>query len=175
MRNRAQGTAAAALHGLRSKDFVPALEEFFGSAARLSASVVTRLTASWQEEQRRFDERDLVRGRLSDDGGAGAGRARPLFRGFGTRHAGVSVPNPRNKGSALAPRPCSVGSVREAWAARASVWRRAGDVPDEDLATHYSAAECSVLPSRYEGFGFPPLEAMACGYPVVVPSAGSLP
>src|SRR5512142_1143825 len=47
------------LHGLSSKDFVPALEEFFGSKAGLSASVITRLTASWQEEQRRFACRDL--------------------------------------------------------------------------------------------------------------------
>ncbi len=39
---------------------MPALEEFFGSAAGLSASVITRLTASWQEEQRRFAERDLA-------------------------------------------------------------------------------------------------------------------
>ena len=47
------------LHGLSSKDFVPALEEFFGSKAGLSASVVTRLTTRWQDEQRRFAERDL--------------------------------------------------------------------------------------------------------------------
>src|SRR5512146_2790491 len=47
------------LHGLSSSDFVPALEEFFGSKAGLSASVITRLTATWQEEQRRFAERDL--------------------------------------------------------------------------------------------------------------------
>src|SRR5512135_993525 len=47
------------LHGLSSKDFVPALEQFFGAKAGLSASVVTRLTASWQDEQRRFAERDL--------------------------------------------------------------------------------------------------------------------
>jgi transposase-like protein len=47
------------LHGLSSKDFVPALEEFFGSAAGLSASAVTRLTQAWQEEYRRFAERDL--------------------------------------------------------------------------------------------------------------------
>jgi len=36
------------LHGLSSKDFVPALEEFFGTSAGLSASVVTRLTTAWQ-------------------------------------------------------------------------------------------------------------------------------
>lgn len=38
------------LHGLSSKDFVPALEEFFGTGAGLSASVVTRLTTAWQQE-----------------------------------------------------------------------------------------------------------------------------
>jgi transposase-like protein len=47
------------LHGLSSKDFVPALEEFFGSGAGLSAPAVTRLTEAWQEEYRRFAERDL--------------------------------------------------------------------------------------------------------------------
>jgi putative transposase len=47
------------LHGLSTGDFVPALEEFFGSAAGLSASVVTRLTADWQAEQRAFAQRDL--------------------------------------------------------------------------------------------------------------------
>ena len=47
------------LHGLSSGDFVPALEAFFGSKAGLSASVITRLTTTWQEEQRRFAARDL--------------------------------------------------------------------------------------------------------------------
>jgi glycosyltransferase involved in cell wall biosynthesis len=49
------------------------------------------------------------------------------------------------------------------------------DVSDAKLAQCYSGAECLVLPSLYEGFGFPPLEAMACGCPVVVSNAGSLP
>jgi putative transposase len=48
------------LHGLSSKDFVPALEEFLGSPAGLSASAITRLTEAWQEEYRRFAERDLA-------------------------------------------------------------------------------------------------------------------
>lgn len=50
-----------------------------------------------------------------------------------------------------------------------------GEVPDDDLPAYYSHAECLVLPSRAEGFGFPPLEAMACGAPVVVSTAGALP
>jgi len=47
------------LHGMSSGDFVPALEEFFGSSAGLSASVITRLTKQWQAEQRAFAERRL--------------------------------------------------------------------------------------------------------------------
>ena len=38
------------LHGLSSGDFVPALEQFLGSAAGLSAATVTRLTAQWQDD-----------------------------------------------------------------------------------------------------------------------------
>ena len=47
------------LHGMSSGHFVPALEEFFGSAAGLSASVVTRLTTDWQKEQDQFAHRSL--------------------------------------------------------------------------------------------------------------------
>ncbi len=47
------------LHGMSSSDFAPALEEFFGSAAGLSPSVITRLTKSWQADQRAFAERRL--------------------------------------------------------------------------------------------------------------------
>jgi transposase-like protein len=47
------------LHGLSTGDFVPALAEFFGSAAGLSASAITRLTTDWQNEQRAFAGRDL--------------------------------------------------------------------------------------------------------------------
>jgi transposase-like protein len=48
------------LHGLSSLDFVPALEQFFGAAAGLSASVVTRLAAQWQAERQAFLARDLA-------------------------------------------------------------------------------------------------------------------
>jgi transposase-like protein len=47
------------LHGMSSGDFAPALAGFFGSAAGLSASVITRLTTQWQGEHRAFTERDL--------------------------------------------------------------------------------------------------------------------
>ena len=47
------------LHGMSSGDFVPALEEFFGSAAGLSASVITRLTTDWQKERDQFAHRSL--------------------------------------------------------------------------------------------------------------------
>jgi len=47
------------LHGLSTKDFVPALAEHFGSAAGLSASVITRLTGSWEAEVTAFMNRDL--------------------------------------------------------------------------------------------------------------------
>ncbi|MBC7232563.1 MAG: glycosyltransferase family 4 protein [Chloroflexi bacterium] len=50
-----------------------------------------------------------------------------------------------------------------------------GLVPDADLATFYSAADVLVLPSLVEGFGFPVLEAMACGTPVACSNAGALP
>jgi transposase-like protein len=48
------------LHGLSSGDFVPALGQFLGSTAGLSASVITRLTQTWQDEQRAFAARDLA-------------------------------------------------------------------------------------------------------------------
>jgi putative transposase len=47
------------LHGMSSGDFVPALEEFFGSAAGLSASAITRLTTDWQREREQFAHRSL--------------------------------------------------------------------------------------------------------------------
>ena len=47
------------LHGMSTGDFVPALEEFFGSAAGLSSSVITRLTKQWQAERDVFMRRDL--------------------------------------------------------------------------------------------------------------------
>jgi glycosyltransferase involved in cell wall biosynthesis len=48
-------------------------------------------------------------------------------------------------------------------------------VPEEDLPLMYSATSCFAYPSRAEGFGLPPLEAMSCGAPVVCSERTSLP
>ena len=50
-----------------------------------------------------------------------------------------------------------------------------GFIPREELPLWYNGAEAFFYPSLYEGFGLPPLEAMACGTPVVVSTAASLP
>ena len=50
-----------------------------------------------------------------------------------------------------------------------------GFVPFETLRCFYESAAAFVFPSRYEGFGLPPLEAMACGTPVVTANVSSLP
>jgi glycosyltransferase involved in cell wall biosynthesis len=50
-----------------------------------------------------------------------------------------------------------------------------GLVSLEELVSLYRRAACLVFPSRYEGFGLPPLEAMACGCPVAAANAGAIP
>ena len=53
--------------------------------------------------------------------------------------------------------------------------RYAGYIPDAERGYYYSAASAFVYPSFFEGFGFPVLEAMACGTPVVTAHNSSLP
>jgi glycosyltransferase involved in cell wall biosynthesis len=60
-------------------------------------------------------------------------------------------------------------------AERLEPWVRRIDVPYEDSPLLYAAATVFAYPSRYEGFGLPPLEALACGTPAVVADIGSLP
>ncbi len=50
-----------------------------------------------------------------------------------------------------------------------------GLIPEEDLINLYNAAHIYVFPSLYEGFGFPPLEAMKCGTPVAASFSSSIP
>ena len=50
-----------------------------------------------------------------------------------------------------------------------------GELPEEDLPRFYGGAAALLFPSRYEGFGFPAIEAMACGCPVIAARAGALP
>ena len=52
---------------------------------------------------------------------------------------------------------------------------RPGFVTDDELVALYSSTACLVFPSLYEGFGLPPLEAMACGAPVVASNRSSIP
>ena len=49
-----------------------------------------------------------------------------------------------------------------------------GHVSDADLPMLYTGAACLLFPSRYEGFGLPILEAMACGCPVITSDCGSM-
>ena len=60
-------------------------------------------------------------------------------------------------------------AVREGWVISL------GFVPDADLPAIYSGASIFAYPSVYEGFGLPPLEAMACGVPTIVATGSCLP
>ncbi len=65
--------------------------------------------------------------------------------------------------------------VEEAARAMGNRVKLIGFVDDADLPALYTLAEVFALPSLYEGFGLPPLEAMACGTPVIVGDNSSLP
>ncbi len=61
------------------------------------------------------------------------------------------------------------------WAVGAEGVVLPGYVADEDIAALYSGAQALVFPTLHEGFGFPVLEAMRCGTPVITSSLSSLP
>ncbi len=65
---------------------------------------------------------------------------------------------------------------RRLWKRDAQGWvHELGYVSNEDLPALYRSAEIFVWPSIYEGFGLPPLEALACGVPVIASHTSSLP
>ena len=64
--------------------------------------------------------------------------------------------------------------AQSTWVLPANV-RHVGYVTDAELVALYGHAACFVFPSRYEGFGLPPVEAMALGCPVLCASTASLP
>ena len=54
------------------------------------------------------------------------------------------------------------------------IGRAIGRVSDPELRALYETATCLLFPSRYEGFGLPPVEAMACGCPVLASGSGAV-
>jgi glycosyltransferase involved in cell wall biosynthesis len=50
-----------------------------------------------------------------------------------------------------------------------------GYIPDEDMPSFYAGAQAFLFPTLYEGFGLPPVEAMACGAPVIASNAPCMP
>jgi glycosyltransferase involved in cell wall biosynthesis len=66
-----------------------------------------------------------------------------------------------------------LGELKRAVAKGGAIWE--GVKTEEELRQAYCESTMLVYPSLYEGFGLPPLEAMACGCPVVCAKAGSLP
>ena len=84
---------------------------------------------------------------------------------------GLQTPDPRKRVAALAATPRELPLVL---AGRAARWARelpnvivTGHVSDDELAALYTGAHAFVFPSDEEGFGLPPVEALACGTPVV--------
>ena len=84
---------------------------------------------------------------------------------------GLQIPDPRKRVAALAGAPRTlplvlVGPARR-WAHELPGVTLTGQVADDDLAAIYTGAHALVFPSDEEGFGLPPVEALACGTPVV--------
>lgn len=91
---------------------------------------------------------------------------------------GLEHPDPRKRVAALAGTPRRLPLVLVGrygrWAAELPGVHLTGYVPDDDLAAIYTAAHALVFPSDDEGFGLPPVEALACGTPVVAADVPAL-
>ena len=131
-----------------------------------------------EEEMERVRERYQIRGRFV----LYAGNIKPhknlerLITAFGLlkRRGGCADVKLVIIGSAEENKYASLRRVVEGTGVRQDV-RFFGFVPDRTLAALYRLAAVFAFPSLYEGFGLPPLEAMACGTPVVTSRLSSLP
>jgi glycosyltransferase involved in cell wall biosynthesis len=104
--------------------------------------------------------------------------ARPYVLAVGTMSARKNLGALEPAAAALAERGIDLvlaGSDRGYLRGPGAGMRRLGYVDDEDLPGLYAGARAFVMPSTYEGFGLPCLEAMACGTPVVAANRGALP
>jgi glycosyltransferase involved in cell wall biosynthesis len=106
----------------------------------------------------------------------GAYQARKNILALIDAFARVRRERPELRLALAGPSPWAYPALRERLEGLGSAAVRAlGYVADADLPSLYGAASVYVLPSLYEGFGIPVLEAMACGTPVVCSTASSLP
>jgi glycosyltransferase involved in cell wall biosynthesis len=90
----------------------------------------------------------------------------------------LTAPDPRKRVGALvrAERslPLVLVGATGRWARELSGVRLTGELPDEELAAVYTGAQALVFPSDDEGFGLPPVEALACGTPVAAADVPAL-
>src|SRR5947208_8539950 len=84
---------------------------------------------------------------------------------------GMTIPDPRKRVAALArakrTMPLVLVGPTAHWAGELRDVTLTGEVSDDELAAIYTGAHALVFPSDEEGFGLPPVEALACGTPVV--------
>lgn len=100
-----------------------------------------------------------------------------LLEAWGEVHRRVGLPlllggRPPRAGDPFAPHPAELAAGA---GLPPAAWRLLGPVAEADLPSLLGGAAVFAFPSRYEGFGLPPLEALACGAPVVAARASSLP